>query len=405
MKKMPEVIAMENLFKYNFSDYQKFKLNYKTNYGFIRSLCVKDLTKDVKDYIDSIDSYDNFIQVGIGGSALGANASIGFLNGLYSNYKSKKRYFALDNIDPQRLDFVMSLDFEKTVFHIVSKSGSTIETLSQFFIIFEEAEKRLKCDVNKHFVFTTSDKGFLYEFAQEHNIKTFFIPREVGGRYSVFTTAGLLAISFLGNNIDRFVEGAKTAVRAFRNGWNMPLDFASFTVTQYNNGKNMLIMFAYKDMLYGAADWFRQLWAESLGKDSKGQTPIKALGTTDQHSQLQLYMDGPKDKTIIFLDTLANNDFKIGNAFDFEYLKDKHISQIMDAEKQATLKSLTENSIPCGSIFLTQKDEFALGALYISLMIATVKAADILGINPFDQPGVELGKVYTKRFLLEDNNG
>ena len=399
MKKVAEVKLMENLFEYELGILRDFKLNYKTNYGFIRSLCINNLTDNINSYANSIKDYQNFVQLGIGGSALGATSSVEFMGGIYHNYINNKRYFALDNIDSERMDFALSLDTEKTIFHIVSKSGSTIETLSQFFIIYEKLKKTLGEEVNKHFVFTTSKKGFLHDFAMQNNIPIFYIPEDVGGRYSVFTSVGLIALSFLGYNIERFVEGAKTAVRAFRNGWDMPNDFAKFSIGEYKNGKNMLVMFAYKDALYGVADWFRQLWAESLGKNGVGQTPIKALGVTDQHSQLQLYQDGPKDKAILFLDTVSNKDFIVEEPLFLPYLKNRSLSEIMGIEKESTHRALKENGIDCGAIFIKERNEYALGALYISLMIATAKAGELLDINPFDQPGVELGKKYTKEAL------
>ncbi len=401
MKKMPEVSRMESLFDYTFNiDYQP-KLDYKTNYGFIRSLCTKNLVDDVKNYISSVNNFKNFVQIGIGGSALGATSSIEFLNGIYFNYTKDKKYFVLDNIDPQRLKFVLSLNPHETLFHIVSKSGSTTETIVQFAIIYESLKKTLKDNIHNHFVFTTSQHGFLYEFAKEHNIKTFFIPDDTGGRFSVFTSVGLIPIAFFGNDIETFIEGAKTAVRSYRNGWNFPNDFTKFTLGEYKKGKNILVMFAYKDSLYGIVDWFRQLWAESLGKQEKGQTVIKALGTTDQHSQLQLYSDGKKDKVIIFLDTVADSDFIVDEIKGFSYLKNKKVTEIMSTQKKATFKALTEKNVPCGDVFLKEKNEFSLGALYMSLMIATAKAGEILEIDPFNQPGVEKAKQYTKQLLTE----
>jgi glucose-6-phosphate isomerase len=401
MRKMPEVSKMETLFDYNFSSIYDFKLNFKTNYGFIRSLCVKNLANDVIDYIKTVDKFENIVQVGIGGSALGATASYKFFNGIYTNKTNQKRYFVLDNIDPERLDFIFSLDLNKTFFHVVSKSGQTIETLSLFFIIYKRLKSMFGKEASKHVVITTSNSGFLYDFAIKNDIKKFFIPNEVGGRFSVFTPVGLIPISFLGKDIELFIEGAKTAVRAYRNGWNFPNDFVNFSIGEYKNKKNILVMFAYKDSLYGVADWFRQLWAESLGKDNLGQTPIKALGVTDQHSQIQLYKDGSKDKAIIFMDTLTNNDYTIEEAFDFTYLLNKSISTLMNIEKQATYRALMDSAVPCGNLFLNSRDEFSLGALYISLMIAAAKAGEVLGIDAFNQPGVELGKKYTKQFLME----
>ncbi len=399
MRKMPEVIKSEKLIRYKFDGSYDFGLDYKTNYGFIRSLCMKNVVEEVQDYIDSCFQYENIVQVGIGGSALGATASLEFLKGTQKSSQNGKRYFSLDNIDPQRLKTVFSLDLKKTLFHIVSKSGSTIETLSQFFVIYEKMKKLFAEEINKHFVFTTSQSGFLYEFGKKRGIKTFFIPDEVGGRYSVFTPVGLITLAFSGYDIRQFIEGAKTAVRAYRNGWGFANEFASFAIGEYKNSKNILVLFVYKDRLKGVAEWFRQLWAESLGKDGEGQTPVVSVGTTDQHSQLQLYQDGQKDKAFVFLDVKQDTDFAIESDFGFGYLKDKSLNEIMSIEKNSTKKALQQNRIKCADIFIEKNDEFSLGALYISFMIATAKAGKILNIDPFSQPGVELSKSLSKQKL------
>ncbi len=404
MKKLPEIIEMEKLIRYEFDASYGFDTNYRTNYGFIRSLCMKNTVDDVKSYKNSTDRYENIVQVGIGGSALGASASCEFLGGIYHNFLNDKRYFCLDNIDAKRFEFILSLDLGKTLFHIVSKSGSTLETLAQFFVIYKKIEALFGDKVGEHFVFTTSKEGFLYEFAQKHNIKTFFIPDEVGGRYSVFSSVGLIPLAFLGYDIESFVKGAKTAVRAFRNGWDFPVDFAKFAIGEYKNSKNIIVMFVYKDRLKGVAEWFRQLWAESLGKNAKGQTPVCAVGTTDQHSQLQLYQDGPKDKTVVFVDVEQKEDFEIEDDFEFGNLKGQTVSGIMTIEKESTKKALRKNSVHCGDIFIKSVNEYSLGALYISLMIATAKAGELLGVNPFDQPGVELSKRYAAEAIKNGAN-
>lgn len=303
-----------------------------------------------------------------------------------------ERFLSLDNIDPCRIERVLSLDIDKTFFHVVSKSGSTIETLAEFFVL----KKRLKPE---QIAFTTSNKGFLYEVGAKEGIELFFIPDEVGGRYSVFSPVGLVGLAFFGFDIDAFIEGAKTAVRAYRNGWDFPNDFVNFAIGAYQDSKNMLVMFAYKDYLFGIVDWFRQLWAESLGKDSKGQTPINALGVTDQHSQLQLYQEGPKDKAIVFIDAPSRCDFEIEDDYGFDYLKGKTLSQIMEIEKNSTMRALKESGVDVAHLRLKRNDEFALGGLLMGLMIATAKAGEVLGVDPFNQPGVELGKRYTKEAL------
>ncbi|AEA34132.1 phosphoglucose isomerase [Hippea maritima] len=389
MKKVKEVEVMESLVSFEYPKKHDFKLKYLAHYGFIRSLCIRGQKERILEFSKSLkDRYENFVQIGIGGSALPLEASLRFLD----KKGVMERFLSLDNIDPCRIERVLSLDIDKTFFHVVSKSGSTIEILAEFFVLKE----RLKPD---QIAFTTSEKGFLYELGMKEGIELFFIPDEVGGRYSVFSPVGLIGLAFFGFNIDTFIEGAKTAVRAYRNGWDFPNDFVNFAIGAYQDNKNILVMFAYKDYLYGIIDWFRQLWAESLGKDSKGQTPINALGVTDQHSQLQLYQDGPKDKAIVFLDAPAVCDFEIKDDYGFGYLKGKSLSQIMEIEKNSTMRALKESGADVAHLKLTKDDEFSLGALLMGLMIATAKAGKVLGVDPFNQPGVELGKRYTKEAL------
>lgn len=402
MYKLKEIQSMEKILSFEYSQGKDFKLNFQTKYDFIRSLCQRDVADDVSDFVRQC-KYKNLIQIGIGGSALGATASIEFLSGIYHNYEKDRRFFVLDNIDPERIRFISTLDPKDTLFHIVSKSGATIETISQFLILYKKVSELLGSSAKEHFVFTTDeDTGFLRKFSQTESIKTFNLAKEAGGRYSVFTPVGLLPISFFGYDINKFLDGGKDAVRAFRNGWDLPNGFVNFAVGEYENGKNILVIFAYKDRLYSISDWFRQLWAESLGKDSKGQTPVRALGVTDQHSQLQLYQDGPKDKAVIFLDCVNNYDVETTGLYEFDYLSNKKLGGIMNIEKQSTKKALAENGVPTAELFLNEVNEYSLGALFASLMIATAKAGDVLGVNAFNQPGVELSKKYTKEKLLGD---
>lgn len=397
--KLKEIQSMEDTLLFEYLQGKDFKLNFQTKYGFIRSLCQRDIPDDINNFVKQ-SRYKNFIQIGIGGSALGATASIEFLSGTYYNYEKDKQFFALDNIDPERMRFILTLDPNDTLFHVVSKSGATIETISQFLILYKKINERLGDNAKDHFVFTTDrDAGFLRKFSKTEQIKTFDLAKEAGGRYSVFTPVGLLPIAFFGYNINKFLDGGKDAVRAYRNGWSLPNDFVNFAVGEYESAKNILVVFAYKDRLYSIADWFRQLWAESLGKDLKGQTPVKALGVTDQHSQLQLYQDGPKDKAVVFLDCANSYDIETIGLDEFDFLNNKKLGEIMKIEKQSTRKALEENGVPTAELFLNEVNEYTLGALFASLMIATAKAGDVLGVNAFDQPGVELGKKYTKEEL------
>jgi len=394
MRKVSEVLLAENTINFDCEEENGIKLNHTAHYGFIRSLCSRGLTDSVKEFLARKKNFRNFVQVGIGGSALGASASLYFLKGSFFNLIEDGKYFALDNLDPERLAVVFSLDLDKTLFHVVSKSGTTTETLVQFFIIMERA------GVNReNFVITTSKGSFLDELGEKFGIERFYIPDEVVGRFSVFTPVGLLALGFFGFDIDGFVEGGKNGVRAYRNGWEFPNRFVDFALGSYNMGKEMLVIFPYKDRLTGIGEWIRQLWAESLGKEGKGQTPVLALGVKDQHSQLQLYQDGKKDKAFVFVDMPSCCNFEAKRDYGAGLFDRIDVATLMDIEKRSTKEALKSSGIPVCEVFINKQDEFTLGNLFISLMIATAKAGEVLGVNPFDQPGVELSKMFTREAL------
>ena len=396
MRKLKEVQLAEDVISFNWDKKKVFNLKYTAHYGFVRSLCDKDLINSVKNFSLEEKNFENFVQVGIGGSALPASAVLAFFKGSYFNYEGKKRYFALDNLDPERLKLIFSLDLDKTFFHVVSKSGKTSETLLQFFILLEKGKIK-----PENVAITTSRNSFLDSLGDKLGMERFYIPDEVGGRYSVFTTVGLLVLGFFGLDTQAFVEGGKNGVRAYRNGFPFPNEFVDFAIGNYNDGRNILVVFPYKDRLLRVGEWFRQLWAESLGKDGKGQTPALALGVTDQHSQLQLYQDGPKDKAFVFIDVPECCDFEANNDYGFGLFSGVSMAKLMDIEKEATKKALKSKSIPVSEIYIEKPNEFGLGNLLVSLMIATAKAGEVLGVDPFNQPGVELSKRFAREALKD----
>ncbi len=394
MRKVKEVLLAEDLIDYDYKEEDRFKLNHTAHYGFIRSLCSRSLTSSVKELLEKRRGFENFVQVGIGGSALGASASLSFLKGGFFNLLEGKKYFALDNLDPERLALIFSFDLDKTLFHVVSKSGTTTETLVQFFVIMDRVGVK-----RENFIITTSKGSFLDRLGEKLGIERFYIPDEVVGRFSVFTPVGLLALGFFGFDIDAFVEGGKNGVRAYRNGWSFPNRLVEFTIGNYIAGKEMLVIFPYKDRLFGIGEWIRQLWAESLGKEGKGQTPVLALGVKDQHSQLQLYQDGKKDKAFLFIDMPSCCNFEVKNDYGAALFDRIDTATLMDIEKRSTKEALRSSGIPVCEIFIKKADEFTLGNFLISFMIATAKAGEVLGVNPFDQPGVELSKRFTREAL------
>ncbi|MDR3294020.1 MAG: glucose-6-phosphate isomerase, partial [Clostridiales bacterium] len=265
-------------------------------------------------------NFENFVVLGIGGSALGPYAVFNALchlryNDLPKRKRKTPRFFVEDNVDPERMTALLDvIDVSKTVFNVITKSGSTSETMSQYLIITDVLKKKLGDKWSKHIIATTDVKnGNLIKLAKENKFKTFFIPASVGGRFSELSPVGLLPAAVLGIDIEAMLEGAKYIDEiCSRNDdvyTNAALMNAAMQYAAIKKGKNISVMMPYADSLKYMADWYCQLWGESLGKESDlngnkvyaGQTPVKALGVTDQHSQVQLYTEGPFDKVITLI--------------------------------------------------------------------------------------------------------
>ncbi|MGM0471242.1 MAG: glucose-6-phosphate isomerase [Bacillota bacterium] len=365
------------------------------------------------------EQFDNFVVLGIGGSALGAiTLRTAFMN---SYEQQPPRLFVSDNVDPVRFkELIESLDLEKTVFNVISKSGGTAETMSQFLIARELVADRLgEEQVAKHFIATTSrDSGNLIKIAQQEGMKSFYIPDDVGGRFSVLSPVGLLPAAFCEIDINELLAGAAYMQEICNsdNLWENPAYLnATLQYLADQQGKSMSVMMPYVEKLRDVADWYRQLWAESLGKRQNragkevyvGPTPIKALGTTDQHSQMQLYMEGPYDKVITFL-TVDDygTEVSIPNPYSdidsLSYLGEHTLNRLIKTEQQASELALTKNQRLNCTITLPEVNEFSIGQLLYLLELQTAFSGELYNINAFNQPGVELGKQYTYGILGRD---
>ena len=276
----------------------------------------------VKEYASMVkDRFENILVLGIGGSALGGIAVTEALLKPYWNLLTDEqrenlpRIFFLDNIDPDSISALLDiLDLKKTLVNVITKSGSTAETMSQFMIVKDRLEKELGDNYRYNFVATTDKKtGVLRQIAEQEGYKTFVVPDDVGGRFSVFSAVGLLPLALVGIDIDSIVNGVKDMDLALKNTDIRENIAAQNALIHYlldtKKGKNLSVMMPYSSRLKYVADWYVQLWAESLGKNKDkdgndvniGPTPIKALGATDQHSQIQLYNEGPNNKVITFI--------------------------------------------------------------------------------------------------------
>lgn len=373
------------------------------------------------------NKFDTLLVLGIGGSALGNIALQTALKDKFWNSLSKQqrkgylKLYVFDNVDPQTAKSLLNhLDLKKTLINVISKAGDTAETLATFFVFYNELLKKVgKKNVKKHIIITTGSKtGFLRELVNKgYSQYDFTIPENVGGRFSVLSAVGLVSAALTGINIKKLLEGAKImAERCMVNKevspnqmYNNPsFMFALINYLLYQKGKKICVMMPYSDNLYGFADWFRQLWAESLGKEKDNQgnivnvgpTPIKALGVTDQHSQLQLYREGPNDKIIVFLSVEKFRcEIKIPKFSEEHYLCGHTLNELFKAEEKATISSLTKAQRPNMSIILPKIDEESVGELIYMLELATAYSGELFNIDAFNQPGVVLGKNYTYALL------
>lgn len=351
--------------------------------------------------------FENLLVLGIGGSSLGAKSAIEALSMNARDERPLEIYF-LDNIDPEPLvQILSSILSEKTLVNVVTKSGTTLETLFHFFIVKEWLKKSLGNNYKNHIIATTDpQKGYLRKVAATHGYHSFSIPPLLGGRYSVLSAVGLLPIALGGIDIKELMNGAQIAMEDFfKKDVSQCLSSVcaglSFLFTE-KRGYCIRVMMAYGNSLSSFVDWFLQLWAESLGKKKEenthtGQTPLKAIGTTDQHSLLQLFIEGPKDKFISFL--RVKNFRKDISVPDHNYiedieksLKNRKASEIMDIEFRGTSASLAMEGRPSFTYVLDSVNPFNLGYLYYSFMVETALTGYLFGIDPFSQPGVELGK-------------
>jgi glucose-6-phosphate isomerase len=371
---------------------------------------------------------DCLVVLGIGGSALGSIALDTALRPFLPNPKNERAgkpgLFVLDNVDPDQfgsfLDYIEP-KLGRTVFNVISKSGRTSETAAQFMMIREVLINALgKSGYRRRVVATTDAKvGTLRAIADNDNLQTLEVPDGVGGRFSALSAVGLFSAAMCGINISRLLAGARDMdgrVKTTRFMKNPAAIVAAINYHFFTHGKPISVMMPYSYALKDMSDWYRQLWAESLGKSRDltdkeveiGPTPIKALGTTDQHSQVQLYREGPNDKLFTFLQVNNfNQDPEIGPAPycapELGFLADKRLSTLLNNEKKATEYALLESKRPCLTVLFDRISPYTVGQFIYLFEVITSLAGALFNINPYDQPAVELGKEAT--FALMGRTG
>jgi glucose-6-phosphate isomerase len=348
---------------------------------------------------------ENFLLLGIGGSSLGPRAILDSMSPFH-NLKKKPRVFIYDNVDPRTLKHILSIiDLKKTSVNIISKSGSTAETAASFMVLWDKIKKMPGREISKKLIITTDpEKGNLRRIVHENGLMSLSIPPGVGGRYSVLSPVGLLLAEVIGINSEELLKGARDIHKKCSHPdiWKNPAYlFGTLLYLMENEKKRFInVMFPYADSLKPLSEWFCQLWAESLGKENKGLTPYPSLGTTDQHSQLQLWIEGPQDKVIIFIRIINYGvDIKIPKVFKeiegLSYLSAHPLSALIKAEEEATELALAKAGRPNMTITIPKIDAYHLGQLFHFLEIATAFTGFLYGINPFNQSGVEEGKNLT----------
>ena len=374
----------------------------------------------VKEFASMVEGrFDNIIVLGIGGSALGGLAVTEALLKPYWNLLTKEqrngfpRIFFLDNIDPDYMNGLLSIiDLKRTLVNVITKSGDTAETMSQYMILKDLMEKELGDDYRKNIAVTTDKKmGILRQLADQEGYKIFFVPDDVGGRFSVFSSVGLVPFALVGLDIDKIMNGIKDIDLELKNTDIHQNIAAQSALIHYlmdtQKGKKISVMMPYSSRLKYVSDWFVQLWAESLGKNRdtngnqivSGLTPIKALGASDQHTLLQLFNEGPNDKVLTFI--RVNNfdtELEIPKIFEYtgiRYLGGKTLNALMNAEADSTKVSLADYSRPTMTITIDKIDEYHVAQLLYMLEVETAIIGELYNINTFNQPGVEQAKNYT----------
>lgn len=383
------------------------KRDYSTPESFLILPNEKKFFNQTKKLLNIIKP-DLLILIGIGGSNLGTWAVYEAIFGRYAILKDKKILFA-DVPDPFLLTQILDLSLnyiknkKKVCLVFVSKSGSTLESISNFKVIYSFLKNKGKR--NLEFVFISNVDIFSKEQLEKFNAHFLEIPFNVIGRYSVFSSVGLFPLTFANIKVDKLLKGADSATKDFLNKNKEDLYKTCYFISQnYKNSKNIFVNFCFSSSLDKYGQWHNQLFAESLGKNSKGATPFYSSAPADLHSLAQLYLGGPKDKFFSFLSIKEfvkdfNLDTNLGIFKDEEILKNKDIFSIYQSIHTGVKNSFKNNQIPFISLELDSLDEFNLGYLMQFDMLKTIFCSNIFEVNPFDQPHVELYKKEIKKLL------
>ena len=390
--------------------------------GFLDLPYAQETVAQVKQLAEGFGQwFEDVVVLGIGGSGLGARALKDALLGLYWNDLGPEgrdhfpRLHVVDNPDPATMQGLLQrLDPGRTLFNVISKSGATAETMAQYLVVRDVVEQALGAEhARGHFLFTTDPaKGVLRRIGEAEDIPMLPVPENVGGRFSVLSPVGLLPAAVCGIDVDELLAGAARMEERCR-GASLTDNPAGVFATILHHadtarGRRIHVLMPYSDRLRSLALWFQQLWAESLGKARTlggeerptGPTPVPAIGATDQHSFLQLMMEGPHDKVVVFLEVEDHGaDMTIPDRHpempELAYLGGHSLGELLNTERRATAEALRLEGRPNVTLHLPRVSAGTLGELLMLLQIATVYAGALYDVNPLDQPGVELSKRLT----------
>jgi len=392
-------------------------------YGFYKLVDQGPTVRAIRTFAEGLgQAHDHVLVLGIGGSALGTKALLNALRPpAWNELDDEGREFfprltILENVDPTSVAAALErIDPRRVLVNVISKSGGTAETMAQYLVVRDWLERALGSAAYRHLVFTTDPvRGALRELAGRDHIATLDVPPDVGGRFSVLSPVGLLPAALVGIDIDGLLQGAKRALERSEADdllQNPPALYAALHwEADHSHHAGIHVLMPYTDRLRELAEWYRQLWAESLGKRANregrtvyvGPTPVGAVGATDQHSQVQLFMEGPYDKVISFVvvDDLGM-DVKIPKPSgaelpaDLAYLPGHTLGELLNAEYDATSAALAQMGRMSCTLRLPDLTASSLGEALMFFQLATGYAGVWYGIDPFDQPGVELGKRLT----------
>ncbi|WP_251329329.1 glucose-6-phosphate isomerase [Haloplanus pelagicus] len=343
----------------------------------------------VRAAVDRFDAPAAVLTVGIGGSALGAAT-------LVDAFGADVDHHVLDNVDPAGVRAVLdAVPLADTVVHVVSRSGTTAETLANFLVV-RKAMADAGVDWTERTLVTTGPEGNLRRLAERHDLPALDVPAGVPGRFSALSTVALPVVALGGGDLDALLAGARAeADRLAGSLFESPAyAYGAACYALERRGAGINAVMPYAESLESFAEWFAQLWAESLGKDAVGQTPARALGATDQHSQLQLYRAGPRDKVVTLVRPLDRPEEPIPET-DLEglaYLGGRSLGSLLDAEFRATEASLAAANCPNVRIEIDRVDAHGVGELLYGMEAACVMYGELAGVETFTQPAVEWGK-------------